>query len=737
MDATLKKSLLILLILSLLCFNVVFAEDALDDASDFSEGLAAAGIWHGKMLYGYINKTGNWEIQPQFSYAGNFSDGNAVIGVFKGSEMKYGYIRKDGSYIIEPKYDSAVPFKNGFATVGIKKAAGGYTVGLINKNGEFIIPINYEYVSSSGYYFEKGIIEIYNAGKYGFVDLNTNLNIQPRFKGITFYEDNRLKATVSEVINGKERFGIIFNDGTMIEPKFDWLHYSEGIKDALFKVELDGKFGLIGTRGNYILEPKYDEIRGFQDGFTQVKLNNKYGYLKGDGSFLTEIKFDDTSAFMRGVAIVKENGKWGFLRTDGSYIGKPIYDEVFTFEGDTATVVLNGKKGLLKRDGTYKLEPIYDYFAPNSEDGTTKVVKDGKETILNSDGSKAIKVDYDTIGEYENGVARITLKEKVGYLKKDGTYLVKPVWDGAFKDYEKDYYHIQKSNQWGLVLPDSTVIEPVSNQPVTYKDGYATIYVDGKYTYMKKNGEYLTKEKFDYVEPFSDGMGRVTINYKTAYINEKGELSKIYQFGDDYNEGVACVFVGDGYIFINKNGENAFPAAPKFGMARSFSSNLAAVWSNGKWGYINLNGEIAIQHNFDKAFPFYKGIAAVKANNKYGFIDKNGKYIIEPKYDMISAFENGTANVWVGETYGYINESGTYFAGVNGNTNLKFNEGFMAVGIVNDENYGTKWGYLKQDGTWLVKPQFDFANYFSNGVGYVHLNGKTGTVDKNGTVTWK
>jgi hypothetical protein len=41
----------------------------------------------------------------------------------------------------------------------------------------------------------------------------------------------------------------------------------------------------------------------------------------------------------------------------------------------------------------------------------------------------------------------------------------------------------------------------------------------------------------------------------------------------------------------------------------------------GKWGYINGNGKIAINPEFEAAETFYKGFAAVQFDNKVGYID--------------------------------------------------------------------------------------------------------------------
>ncbi|EAH9640326.1 WG repeat-containing protein, partial [Campylobacter coli] len=56
---------------------------------------------------------------------------------------------------------------------------------------------------------------------------------------------------------------------------------------------------------------------------------------------------------------------------------------------------------------------------------------------------------------------------------------------------------------------------------------------------------------------------------------------------------------------------------------------------NGKYGFIDKNGEFVIKPNFDDAWYFREGLAKVGLNGKYGFIDKSGKIVIEPIFDDI------------------------------------------------------------------------------------------------------
>jgi len=57
---------------------------------------------------------------------------------------------------------------------------------------------------------------------------------------------------------------------------------------------------------------------------------------------------------------------------------------------------------------------------------------------------------------------------------------------------------------------------------------------------------------------------------------------------------------------------------------------LAPVEIDGKWGFIDKTGKIAINPQFEDAWEFKEGLATIQLGNKYGYIDKSGKIVTNP-----------------------------------------------------------------------------------------------------------
>lgn len=700
-----------------------------------SEGLGTVGVWEGEWKYGYIDDKGKVVIEPQFSAASEFRDGFAAVGVKDGDKIKYGYITRTGSYLIRPQFDLAKPFNNGYAEIA-NHTGDGYAFGVVDKSGKIIIEPRYMMIEMSDYNIRRGYIIVRSDDRFAVYSLGNGKMTDMKYDFVTVLE-HYVELRSSE--SGKALYGLILPNGKVIEPTYDWIHYYAGVDNVLAMVEKDGKFGLLARDGSYILDLKYDQIRGMDRGTGIVQLNGRYGFLLPNGKMLTAIEFEETSTFVRGVAYVKKDGRWGLLKIDGTWLVEPKYDQVTMLENEII-VVENGVRKILDRGGQARFDADYEYMYPyNSIPGASKVKKNGKEVIIDENGNPVFQVDFDKIWEFEGDVARITLNGKVGYLKRDGSYLVEPIYDSSYKDLTESYYHTKNGELWGLVLEDGTVIPPKYSSPIRFYGDYGIATIDNQYVYMDKNGRELTQTRFDWAEPFRDGVARVGVNLKHRYLKKDGQLLPgAYDAAYDFSDGYGLVYSDGKYRFIDQNGNHAFNQL-SFIIAKPFSGGLAPVMgNNGKWGYIDTSGKLVIPHQYDMAFGFAAKIAPVRLSQKYGYIDRTGKWVIEPSFEMVDDFQDGVSNAWRNGKFGYVDENGVYHDSTSGHPGLSFADGAALVKAYQpDSEYYARWGFIKSDGSWLVKPEYDHANPFQNGVGYVYKNGKVGKVTVTGKIEWE
>ena len=92
-------------------------------------------------------------------------------------------------------------------------------------------------------------------------------------------------------------------------------------------VMLNGKFGLVNTKGEEVVPPKYDDVNDFYHGFARVQLNGKYGFVNTEGVEIVPPMYDDVWNFNDGFAPVELNRKYGFINTQGEEVVPPMYNE--------------------------------------------------------------------------------------------------------------------------------------------------------------------------------------------------------------------------------------------------------------------------------------------------------------------------------------------------------------------------------------------------------------------------
>ena len=285
-------------------------------------------------------------------------------------------------------------------------------------------------------------------------------------------------------------------------------------------------------------------------------------------------------------------------------------------------------------------------------------------------------------GNFHNGLARVRINGKAGYIDREGKPQIPPNFDGVL-DFSK---------------PD--------NLALAWKSGDNRGYINNK-------GSYKIKPKYGYglnmAGQFSEGKAYVCVVSTCGYINTTDTTGK---------EVIERKFTGAG----------------------RFSETLAPVKTDGKWGYINQAGTFSIPPSFEEAYQFREGLAPVKKDNQWMYIDKNGIPVITKKFDKISYFSEGLAAVKQDNKWRYINRQGDPVfelkfdeprdypkrydcdaTEINGNkaeckyldNRHDFSEGLAAIYM------NGNWGYIDHQGNHVIQPQFSQANNFSERLAYV------------------
>ena len=186
-------------------------------------------------------------------------------------------------------------------------------------------------------------------------------------------------------------------------------------------------------------------------------------------------------------------------------------------------------------------------------------------------------------------------------------------------------------------------------------------------------------------------------------------LGKVVNFEDYLYEHEVCLIeVGIGladYGFLDRQGN--LLGGQLFDYAHTFSEGVAAVRdSNGKWGYIDTNGNPVTEMIYASAYDMRNGYAQVIKNDKWGLIDRTGKVVIQP-------------------TWGYVEASETFIA-----------QGIAKVKTNALHADGGSFGLVRlSDGKTILQAKYsEMGDHFGEGLLYVHTASTAGFVNASGTM---
>jgi hypothetical protein len=216
---------------------------------------------------------------------------------------------------------------------------------------------------------------------------------------------------------------------------------------------------------------------------------------------------------------------------------------------------------------------------------------------------------------------------------------------------------------------------------------------------------------------------------KWGYANQKGELvipaeyAKCYEFTPD---GLATVQdpKTKQYQFINAKGE-ALPVEIKnfqlisaFGFdVQGFAEGFVPVKVNGKWGYLNKEGKLAIAAQYDKVLEFTEGHAAVKKGDAHFIIDTKGTETPVANVLDIKRFSEGLAPyVDAAKKTGFINTQGKIVIPAQFES-----VGYFKAGLAWARTADKKIGFITKTGEWAIQPKFDVAKDFDASGSYARV----------------
>ena len=502
-------------------------------------------------------------------------------------DNKYGVINKNGEIVVEPIYNIIQipnPSKDVFICMGeYNSERKEYEIKVLDENAQELYQ-EYENIQAiptettyDGIPFEKTVLKYKKDGKYGLLNIDGEKLTDAVYDQISaiLYKEGML------LVKQGDYYGVVNINGKLVIP----IEYESIIADNYYNKET-----LYKTTG-FIVSKKSDE--GY-----------RYGYINYKGKVLVEAEYTT----IRRVTEIKEDenvyliaykdGQAGVLKNKTNILNFEYEDISYNSYNDVFVIQRNGKQGVTDRDGNIKINPEYESIVFG---GIYVNAQKGDEFYLLDLNGKHIE-NQEILSKFPT---------------KDGNYIV--------SDYNEMYKIVDKNGN-DIINNNYTYIEEIDNN-------YYIVGINNKNGIIDLTGKAFVDLKYNSIFKIEGTellQANISANNTISLIDKN---MKIVVTMDN-----AKIQIEDNYIRIYSDKENRYfdDTGKELSAKELFPNNkLYAKLINEKWGFVDANGNLKVQNDYDMVTEFNEyGFAGIKKDGKWGVINSNGEIIQEPIYEL-------------------------------------------------------------------------------------------------------
>jgi len=372
----------------------------------------------------------------------------------------------------------------------------------------------------------------------------------------------------------------------------------------------------------------------------------------------------------------------------------------------------------------------------NWHDNTTSLAGD-KKIVVRANPETII---WDAVGNFKNGMARIKRFglpiDTYGFIDRNGDLRVPCIYPNAEEFKEGMARVVDEWGKTGYIDTTGNVIIPfIYDSATDFSEGLALVKNNAVYGFIDKTGNMVIKLEYGNAYPFQEGLACVGMRTDDGYyygcIDKTGNLviPLMYDQYFYFNEsGVARTYKDQYLLFIDRAGNIIVSFSPEaVGNLKIeyFSENIVKVqgydhlWYN-IWGLYDFSiNEYILPLEYDMIYPMKEGMAVIKKDGKWGFVNERGIIAVPLMYDLTQDFSEGLAIVEkigaFGAKYGYIDKNGNEVIPLIYTDAEPFSGGFAAV-----EN--KLWGYIDTNGDEAFPFVYSYARSFYDGLALVNTS---------------
>lgn len=279
------------------------------------------------------------------------------------------------------------------------------------------------------------------------------------------------------------------NGNTMFEKKEFKDAYTFADNGIARVQDLDGQYGALNLKGEYIIEPQYGGMTAFVDNYAGVKPldSEKWHFINlNNEKCFGDKEYENVKEFSDGFAAVKDHGKWDFIDTNGHLLGFEgttyPWSDVDSFSNGYAAVKKDGLWGFIDTNGIL----IIDFCGIKANNNITFQIADG----------------YASLNFFIEGI---------GFIDLDGQKTYDANWADLHNCYSGVFPVKYSDGRWGLINTEKKEVTEKRWQSLSaFFEGYASAQLEtGTCEIIDLQGNTVVIKDVDEIDELgwlSDGM---------------------------------------------------------------------------------------------------------------------------------------------------------------------------------------------------------------------------------------
>lgn len=314
----------------------------------------------------------------------------------------WGLIDKNGEFVLPPKYDHVGAVSSGDP---VRAVLDGRIL-FLNLKAEVVIEGDFKETE----WFSEGVCPVSTGSTWGFIDRGGNVVIDYQYDTAHQFQEGR--AVVGRKLAQKERFGVIDATGKeIVAPQYAAI--GQCWEDRLVVENDNLQSGYLDRDGKLVVPIQYRWAGRFREGLAYVSNDRFTGYIDPEGKRRIRARgWFRGSEFGEGLAPViispRSQPSSGYIDRDGKIVIPASFDEAYAFEEGLAQVKLDKKFGYVDTSGHYVVHPQFSSVGDFRE-GLAAVKAGGRYFYIRPDGSRAFAADFAHAARFGNGHAAVSV----------------------------------------------------------------------------------------------------------------------------------------------------------------------------------------------------------------------------------------------------------------------------------------------------------------------------------------